>query len=260
VPLISAQVLRGQVPAVNDGIIATAGVIEGFIAAGAGTDALIAAALAATVAGAMSFGGFKYGEAAAERDAELAVVREETRDLERSPEAELDELAAFYEARGVSPLLAREVAGQVSARDALTAQLESEHGIRELMPANAPLLAGINGAAAFMTGAFLPITVVTLAPPESRAVATAAAVIFSLVLTAILTARLGGAAVGRTVLRSVLVGALTLLLSVIAGSFLPDPDGPAAASTRAHGRFVAGFPLDVAAAARIRPRQGSLAA
>lgn len=228
-PLISAQDLRGQVPAVNDGIIATAGVIEGFIAAGAGTEALVAAALAATVAGAVSFGGFKYGEAAAERDAELAVVDEERRDLARSPESELEELAAHYEARGVDPTLAREVAAQVSARDALTAQLESEHGIRELMPANAPLLAGVSGAVAFMLGAVLPISVVILVPPEARGIATAAAVILSLVLTAMLTARLGRFSLGRTVLRSVLVGLLTLLLSVIAGSFLPDPDGPAPA-------------------------------
>lgn len=223
--MISAQDLRGYLPAANDGIIATAGVIEGFIAAGAGTDALIAAALAATVAGAVSFGGFKYGEAAAERDAELAVVEEERGDLARSPEAELDELAAYYEARGVDPALAREVAAQVSARDALTAQLESEHGIRELMAANAPLLAGIGGAVAFMVGAVLPVAVVVLAPPETRGVATAVAVILSLALTAMLMARLGRFSLGRTVLRSVLVGLLTLLLSVIAGSFLPDPDG-----------------------------------
>lgn len=219
--------LRGSVPAANDGIIATAGVVEGFIAAGAGTDALIAAALAATVAGAVSFGGFKYGEAAGERDAELAVVEEERRDLARSPQAELEELANYYEARGVDPALAREVAAQVSARDALTAQLESEHGIRDLMPANAPLLEGVRGAVAFMMGAVLPIAMVLLVPPESRSVATAVAVILSLVLTAALTARLGRSSLRRAVLRSVLVGVLTLLLSVIAGSFLPDPDGEA---------------------------------
>jgi VIT1/CCC1 family predicted Fe2+/Mn2+ transporter len=229
--MISAQNLRGYLPAANDGIIATAGVIEGFIAAGAGTDALLAAALAATVAGAVSFGGFKYGEAAAERDAELAVVDEERSDLARSPESELDELATYYEARGVGPALAREVAAQISARDALTAQLESEHGIRELMPANAPLLAGVGGAAAFMLGAVLPIAVVIIVPPDARGVATAVAVVLSLVLTATLSARLGRSSLRRAILRAVLVGVLTLLLSVIAGSFLPDPDGPVPAST-----------------------------
>jgi hypothetical protein len=68
----------------NDGIIATAGVIEGFIAAGAGTDALLAASIAATIAGAGSLGGVKYGEAAAERDAERTVIAEEQRDIATS--------------------------------------------------------------------------------------------------------------------------------------------------------------------------------
>jgi len=230
VPLISAQDLRGYVPAANDGIIATAGVVEGFIAAGAGTDALVAAAFAATVAGAVSFGGLKYGEAAAERDAELALVEAQRRDLARSPEAELKELAAYYAARGVDPALAREVATQVSARDALRAQLESEHGIREIAPGYAPFLAATGGAMAFMLGAVLPIAVVILAPPETRGVATAVAVILALALTATLTARLGRFSLWHTVMRSVFIGVLALLLSVTAGSFLPDPDGLAAAS------------------------------
>jgi VIT1/CCC1 family predicted Fe2+/Mn2+ transporter len=228
--LISAQDLRGYLPAANDGIIATAGVIEGFIAAGAGTDALIAAAFAATVAGAVSFGGLQYGEAAAERDAVLALVEAERCDLARSPEAELEELAVYYEARGVEPALARVVATQVSARDALRVQLESEHGIREIAPGYAPLLAATGGAMAFMFGAVLPISVVILVPPETRAVATAVAVILALALTATLAARLARANLWRTVVRSVLVGVLALLLSVTAGSFLPDPDGRVAAS------------------------------
>ena len=231
-PLISAQDIRGYLPAANDGIIATAGVVEGFIAAGAGTDALVAAAFAATVAGAVSFGGLKYAEAAAERDAELAVVEAERRDLARSPEAELQELATYYEARGVDPALAREVATQVSARDALRAQLESEHGIREIAPGYAPFLAATGGAMAFMLGAVLPIAVVILAPPETRGVATAVAVILALTLTATLTARLGRFSLWRTVARSVLVGVLALLLSLAAGSFLPDPDGPVAAADK----------------------------
>ncbi len=229
-PLISAQDLRGYVPAANDGIIATAGVVEGFIAAGAGTDALVAAAFAATVAGAVSFGGLKYGEAAAERDAELAVVEAQRRDLARSPGAELKELAAYYEARGVDPALAREVATQVSARDALRAQLESEHGIREIAPGYAPLLVATGGAIAFMLGAVLPIAVVIFAAPERRGVATAVAVILALALTATLAARLGRFSRWHAVVRSVLIGALALLLSVTAGSFLPDPDGLAATS------------------------------
>ena len=122
-----------------------------------------------------------------------------------------------------------EVATQVSARDALRAQLESEHGIRDIVPGYAPFLAATGGAMAFMFGAVLPISVVMLVPPQTRGVATAVAVILALMLTATLTARLGRAKLWRTIVRSVLIGVLALLLSVTAGSFLPDPDGRAAA-------------------------------
>jgi VIT1/CCC1 family predicted Fe2+/Mn2+ transporter len=224
----SAAALRGRIPDMNDGIIATAGVIEGFLAAGAGTNALLAASIAATVAGAGSLGGVKFTEAAAERDAELVIIAQETSSLARSPQEELDELAAHFQEQGVEPVLAAEVARQVSARDALGAQLETEHGIRERTPASAPYLAAIGGALAFMLGGALPIAIVLLAPPEFRAPATAVAVLVSLTLTAILTARLGQSSVRRTVGRALLIGALALMLSVLAGQFLPDPDGGAA--------------------------------
>lgn len=240
-PLISAQDLRGYFPAANDGIIATAGVIESLVVAGAGTDVLFAAAFASTVAGASAFAALKFSEAAADRDAQLAVVEQERRELARSPEAELEELAAHYEARGVDPALARQVARQVSAHDALGAQLESEHGIREIAPIYAPLLAAIGGALAFMLGAALPVAVVILAPPEWRGVGTAVAVFLALALTATLSARLCRASLWRSLARSVLVGAVALLLSALAGSFLPDPDGAAVASTPP-AAFASGVP------------------
>lgn len=223
--LPSATTLRGHIPDMNDGIIATAGVIEGFIAAGAGTDALLAASIAATIAGAGSLGGVKFGEAAAERDAELTVIAEEQRDIEVSPEAEVRELATHFEEQGVTPDVAAEVARQISAHDALAAQLDTEHGIRERTPAGAPYARAFGGAAAFLLGGALPIAIVLLAPPTLRAVATVAAVLISLTITAVITAQLGRASVLRTVIRSIVVGALVLLLSVVAGSFLPDPDG-----------------------------------
>lgn len=225
-PFPTAADLRARIPDMNDGIIATAGVIEGFLAAGAGTNALLAASIAATVAGAGSLGGVKFSEAAAERDAEAAVIAEEQRALARSPEAELAELAQYYQEQGVEPALAAEVARQVSARDALSAQLETEHGIRERTPASAPFVAAVGGAIAFTLGGVLPIAIVLLAPPDLRAAATIVAVLISLAITAVVTARLGRASVGRTVLRALIIGALTLLLSVVAGQFLPDPDGP----------------------------------
>jgi VIT1/CCC1 family predicted Fe2+/Mn2+ transporter len=209
----------------NDGIIATAGVIEGFIAAGAGSNALLAASIAVTIAGAGALGGVKFGEAAADRDAELSVISEEKSDIARDPEAEVHELAVHFEAQGVTPDLAGEVARQISAHDALAAQLDVEHGIRDRTPASEPYARAFGGAFAFLVGGALPIAIVLLAPPHLRAVATVVAVLISLALTAIITAKLGRASVWRTITRSLAVGALTLLLSVLAGSFLPDPDG-----------------------------------
>jgi VIT1/CCC1 family predicted Fe2+/Mn2+ transporter len=225
VKLPSAAAIRGRIPDMNDGIIATAGVIEGFIAAGAGTNALLAASIAATVAGAGSLGGVKFSEAAAERDAERAVIAEEQQDILRSPETEIAELAAHFEGRGVNPEMADAVARQISERDALAAQLDVEHGIRELTPAHEPYIQAIGGAAAFILGGALPIAIVLVTPPDLRAIATVIAVLVSLSLTALITARLGRASVWRTVTRSIVIGILTLLLSLLAGSFLPDPDG-----------------------------------
>ena len=80
----------------------------------------------------LSAGGSECAEAAAEREAYLSAAEEETADLARQPDVELAELVAYYEAKGLGPELAYEVAGELMARDALDAQLESEHGILEI--------------------------------------------------------------------------------------------------------------------------------
>src|SRR5262245_65022794 len=113
----------------NDGIIATAGIVQGFAGAGASHVTLVTAATSATIAGMLSAGGSEWAEAAAEREGHLSAAEEEAADLARQPDVEFTELVAYYEAKGLGPKLAHEVAGQLMARDALDAQLESEHGI-----------------------------------------------------------------------------------------------------------------------------------
>src|SRR5262245_16823849 len=103
----------------NDGIVAIAGVIEGVLAAGLGNRAAATAVLRATIAGGVALGGSRYTEEAAERDARDSLLDDERRQLGRSPDEELDELAAFYEAKGLAPDLARVVAIELSSRDAL---------------------------------------------------------------------------------------------------------------------------------------------
>jgi len=223
--LPTAAELHERIPDVNDGIVSVAGVIAGFIAAGAGTEALIAATTVATIAGAASVGGMTYSEYAAERDAEVALIEAERRAVELDPEAQRHELADHFVERGVDPALAAQVAHQMSARDALLAQLETEHGILEPTPPAAPFVVAMGAAVAFALGAALPILILPVFPWWSHGILTAIAVAVSLVVTALVSARLGRTRVWRTVARSLIVGAIALALSLLAGSVLPDPDG-----------------------------------
>ncbi|WP_223694913.1 VIT1/CCC1 transporter family protein [Leifsonia poae] len=215
-----AASLRSWTVDANDGIIATAGVLEGFAGAGASDATLLTAALVATVAGGLSLGGAKWSESAAERDAQLAVAREEAVQLALSPEDEIVELAGYYESKGVAAGLARQVAEQLTAADALGAQLEAEHGIREVMSRGAPVWAGVTASAAYVLGAFIPLLITILVPGRLEAWAVLVAVVLSLVLTSIVSARSGHTTVWRTIARSVAVGVGTLGVSYLVGALI----------------------------------------
>ena len=163
-PRLDRQTVRAHLVDVNDGVIATAGVVEGLLAAGAAITTIVVAALGAMVGGGVALGGMKYTEAADERDAELAVLAEERRLHELQPEEELAELAALYEDKGLSPDLARQVAEQLSAKDALLHHAEVEHGItlsdEPPTPVGTAVLAGLG----FMAGAAVPLAMSALAP------------------------------------------------------------------------------------------------
>ena len=220
-PRLDRRAVRTHLVDVNDGVIATAGVVEGLLAAGAAITTIVVAALSAMLGGGMALGGMKYSEAADERDAELAVLAEERRLHELQPEEELAELAALYEDKGVSPALARQVAEELSTKDALLHHAEVEHGITLIddspTPAGTAVLAGLG----FMVGAAVPLVVSMAAPAAWRIPLTVLAVVATLCVTATVVARLGGLSIGRTVLRTVLIGVLTMSLT-FAGGLLFD--------------------------------------
>ena len=150
---------------VNDGIIATAGIVEGFSGAGAGLITLIIAAVSAMIAGTMALAGAKYAEAAGDRDAEIAVMEEERRQLALSPQEEFAELVEHYRARGLSDGLARQVAGELTAQDALGAHLRAEHGLSETdvtRPTPVALLAGV----CFAVGSGVPLLAILIVPAD----------------------------------------------------------------------------------------------
>jgi vacuolar iron transporter family protein len=218
--VVDRESLRSWTQIANDGIIATAGILEGFAGAGATSHTLITAATTATIAGMLSVGGVEWAEAAAERDAQLTAAEEEAAEIARQPGVEHAELVAYYEERGLTPQLAREVADQLMARDAVGAQLESEHGIREVMSRAATARAGIGSAIAYLLGAAIPLIVTLVVPLAVEKWLILGAVLVSLIVTSAIGARTGHTNVSRTVLRALSVGLGTLAVSYLVGKLV----------------------------------------
>lgn len=215
--LKSNGALRSRVINANDGIIATAGIVEGFAGAGAGEATILVAALAAMVAGSISLAGASYAETAAERDAHLALLEDERRRLAMSPDQELAELATLYEAKGLSPDLARQVATQLSDRDPLAAHAEAEYGI-DPDDTPSPVRDALEAGVAFALGSAVPLLVISLTPPAWRIPMTFLAVVAALCVTSYALSRSGRTNVLRTVGRTVAVGVLAMSLTLIGGS------------------------------------------
>lgn len=201
----------------NDGIIATAGLLEGFAGAGAGDRLLLFTATAAMVAGGVSAGGAKWAEMASERETQLELAEEKSTELEADPAGELEDLVRHWQERGLNPELAYEVAIQLTAKDPLTAQLDAEHGLEEIMPARVPLWAGVETAIAFMLGALIPLLITFFAPVAIETWAIIVAVMVSLVLTSLVAAGVGKLSALRMLIRSLLVGLGAIGLSYLAG-------------------------------------------
>lgn len=212
--------LRAWSVIANDGIIATAGILEGFAGAGAGHATLVTAATSATIAGMLSAGGSEWAEAAAQREGELSIAAEEAADLARQPDAERAELIAYYEAKGLSAELAAEVAKELMARDPLDAQLESEHGILEVTTRADVVRAGVGGAIAYGIGALIPLVITLMAPVEAEPWLILVAAIVSLTLTSIVSARTGHMNLPRTLRRTLTVGISTLVVSYLVGRMI----------------------------------------
>ena len=216
--MLDAAVARSMIVETNDGIVATAGVVEGFAGAGATGSALVIAALSTMVAGGIALAGARYAEEAAEREARLAVIEEERRQLALSPEQELAELATLYETKGLSTELAQAVASELSAANALAAHVEAEHGLSMHDTPSAPLAIAAAAGLAFALGSAIPLLAVLIAPDDWRPGVVFVAVIVSLAITSLILARLGRTHARGVMVRSMLVGVTAMVLSLATGS------------------------------------------
>ena len=155
--------LRAAVLGANDGIISTASLIVGVAAAAATRNDVLIAGIAGLVAGAMSMAAGEYVSVSSQSDTEQADLARERKELSENPAFELDELAEIYVKRGVDKPLARQVAEQLMAKDALTAHARDELGISEITAAR-PIQAALTSAAMFSVGAAMPLLMVIVSP------------------------------------------------------------------------------------------------
>lgn len=215
--------LRAAVLGANDGIISTAGLVVGVVAATPNRGAIITAGVAGVVAGAVSMALGEYVSVSSARDTEVALIAQERAELDQDPEGELQELADAYRAKGLSEATARAVAEELTEKDAIRAHLEVEFGLDEDDLTN-PWHAALASAVAFTVGALLPLLAVVLAPTSSsqtaRIVVTMVAVLIALVVTGSVSAQFGGAKRVRAVLRLVVGGALAMGVTWVIGSLL----------------------------------------
>lgn len=155
--------------------------------------------------------------AAAAGEAQLVIAEQERAELDRDLSGEIDELAAHWEAKGLTPETARRVAEELAAHDALAAQLDAEHGIDEIMAEAAPIWSGVAAGIAFALGAAVPLLITWLAPVAIEATAIVLAVVLSLVLTSLVAAQAGHLMLRRVLMRTLVVGLGTMGVSYVAG-------------------------------------------
>ncbi|MBO9580094.1 MAG: VIT family protein [Sphingobium sp.] len=201
--------LRAAVLGANDGLVSTASLIVGVAASGAEKGSIYVAGAAALVAGAMSMAAGEYVSVSSQADTEKADLSREKSELAGQPDLERQELTDIYVARGLDENLARQVADQLMANDALGAHARDELGISEVVTAR-PLQAALTSAVTFSAGALMPLALVAAVPQERLVPIEIAATLLFLALPGALGAWAGGAPPTRSVMRVTFWGALAM--------------------------------------------------
>jgi len=209
--------LRAAVLGANDGIVSTASLVVGVAAAGAAHGDVLIAGVAGLVAGAMSMAAGEYVSVSSQADTERADLERERRELETDAGRELDELTGIYVGRGLDRELARRVAEQLMAKDALAAHARDELGISHTVAAR-PIQAALTSAATFAAGAALPLLTAAATPPVRLGLWVSATSLGFLALLGALAARTGGAPLATGAVRVAFWGALAMGLTAVVGA------------------------------------------
>lgn len=209
--------LRAAVLGANDGIVSTASLVLGVAAAGATTNSILVAGVAGLMAGSMSMAAGEYVSVSSQSDTENADIEKERNELVTDPVHELEELTMIYVGRGLDKKLAREVAVQLTAHDALGAHARDELGISDILSAK-PIQAALASAGTFAVGALLPLLVVLIVPASALMWTVAASSLLFLAILGSLAANAGGASVLKSATRVTFWGALAMALTAGVGA------------------------------------------
>ncbi len=201
----------------NDGLLSTGSLVVGVAAAASGRGEILTAAFAGWAAGAMAMAAGEFVSVSSQADSEAADLAREKQALKEEPVEEFTELAQIYVDRGLDPALARLVAKQLMAKDALSAHARDELGFSDTTSAN-PLVAAAASALSFSIGAALPTLVAILAPRETLIATVSIATLIFLVALGALGGWLGGASLIRPALRVGFWGALAMAVTAGIGA------------------------------------------
>lgn len=208
--------LRAGVLGANDGIVSTASLVVGVAAASAVRGDVLLAGIAGLVAGAMSMAAGEYVSVSSQADTEKADLAREKKELETDDVNERRELVNIYIQRGLEPALAKKVADQLMAKDALMAHARDELGLNEIHTAQ-PIQAALASALSFAVGAVLPLLAVMVAPVQWMIPIVVASSLLFLAVMGVIAAKLGGANMWVGALRVAFWGLLAMLATFLVG-------------------------------------------
>jgi len=209
--------LRAAVLGADDGVLSTASLVLGVAAANSSRSSVLIAGIAGLVAGAMSMAAGEYVSVHSQKDTEEADLALERKELRADDSGEHNELAAIYVGRGLDPALAKQVADQLMAHDALGAHARDELGISATLKAR-PIRAALASAASFTFGAGMPLIVTALVPPANLLIAVPATSLLVLACLGALAAREGGAPIVPGTIRVTFWGALAMGITAAVGA------------------------------------------
>ncbi|MDL2341894.1 MAG: VIT family protein [Patescibacteria group bacterium] len=209
--------LRAAVLGANDGIVSVSSIILGVAGATSSRGTIFTAGMAGLVAGALSMGVGEYVSVGSQRDTEDAYIAIEKKRLRTNPEEEFEELAATYEAKGMSVATAHQVAKELTASDPIKAHIDAELNLDEA-DLNSPVQAALASLISFTAGGLVPLlAVLSVRGHNSRIIVTFLAVLVALTITGYLSATVGKASRRRSIIRIVIGGALAMGITFLVG-------------------------------------------